>query len=138
MPGNAAQSSDAPRRPLQPPPPPWIAPGPATLPAPAPQPAATRTTLVAWPAAAIVGTSVRLTARVETDAEQVPRGSVVFHLGDRVLGTARLRPDGEGVSGFVVVLDLPVGEHVIFAEYTGDDRHAPSRSPSVRQAVVRR
>jgi hypothetical protein len=103
-----------------------------------PTPAATRTLLTAWPAAAVVGTSVRLTARVESDSEAAPSGSVVFRLGDRVLGTARLRPDGSAASGFIVVLDLPVGEHVIVADYAGDERHAPSRSAPVRQPVVRR
>jgi hypothetical protein len=112
--------------------------GAAAASVPAPAPAVTRTLLTAWPAAAVVGTSVRLTATVESDAEPAPRGSVVFRLGDRVLGTARLRADGNASSGFIVVLDLPVGEHVIVADYAGDERHAPSRSAPVRQPVVRR
>lgn len=97
----------------------------------------TRTVLTSSPPSARVGTSVRLTVRVEAD-DGPPGGTVVFRRGNQVLGSARLRPEGDRASAFVIVLSLPVGMHEIVADYGGDEIHAPSRSAPVRQAVVRR
>lgn len=110
-----------------------------TAPAPEPaQPIATGTSLTTTYDSVRVGTSVRLTAKVEAmEGEYLPAGRVVFYRGSEVLGTVRLRATPDGAIAILSTLDLAIGVHEISAEYTGGGGFAPSRSAAVRQTVRR-
>ena len=114
------------------------APVPDTSEVVAPPPVARSTpevTLQVWPATAVVGTSVRLTARVMAEAAT---GSVIFYRGEEPLGRSPVRKAGDGAAAVLVTLKLPIGEHELSAVYEGDAAHDPARSSVVRQSVVRR
>jgi hypothetical protein len=86
----------------------------------------------------VVGTSVRLTARVRgATGTQVPRGTVIFTSGDRVLGSSSVRAQDGGAVAVLSVLDLPVGSHLLFAEFVGAPPHLGSRSAGLTQVVTR-
>jgi hypothetical protein len=98
----------------------------------------TATHLASTQPSARVGTSVRLVATVSGTAAAPPTGMVVFRNGDEVLGSARLAlQDGEA-SASLVVLRLPVGAHLVSAEYLGQDGFEDSRSAVLAQVVTRR
>ena len=98
----------------------------------------TATHLASTQPSARVGTSVRLVATVSATGAARPKGMVVFRNGDEVLGSALLRPqDGEAIAS-LVVLRLPVGAHLVSAEYLGQDGFDGSRSAVLTQVVTRR
>ncbi|HEX6209903.1 MAG TPA: Ig-like domain-containing protein, partial [Methylomirabilota bacterium] len=99
---------------------------------------ATVTTVSTAFGAVRVGTSVRLTAIVQpTSGIVLPTGKVAFYSGATVLGTSRLHPSRGGARAALSVLDLPIGVHELWAEYTGSSGFAPSRAKPVRQVVTR-
>ncbi len=107
--------------------------------APAPAAVATALALSVSPVRAVVGTSVRLTATLTpADAAAAPRGMVLFYRGDHLLGRVPVRRSEDSYRAMLVTLDLPMGDHDLYAAYEGDDGHAPSRSAVVHQAVVRK
>lgn len=115
-------------------------PPPASAPASEPaQRAASEVILATSPRSAVVGTSVRLTARVRSrHSSLVPRGTVTFYRGDEVLGRGTTRAiDGEA-EATLITLSLPIGEHRLLATYDGDAYHAASQSAAVQQVVTRR
>jgi hypothetical protein len=87
------------------------------------------------PVPAVVGRSVRLTARVTGEAASAaPTGTVVFLVGDAVLGRVPLR----GGTAVLVTLGLQLGEHRLTASYGGDGTYLPSQSSAVTQSITRR
>ena len=104
-------------------------------PPPAPAPMSSTVSLSVSPVPAVVGRSVRLTARVTGEAgRSAPTGTVVFLVGDTVLGRVPLR-DGTAV---LVTLGLHLGEHRLTASYGGDGTYRPSQSSAVTQSITRR
>lgn len=95
----------------------------------------TQVALSVSPRAAVVGRSVRLTARVRGgDGVAVAAGSVVFLADGAPLGRIPVR---NGVAE-LVTLDLALGQHSLTAAYDGDPAHLSSQSPPVIQSVTRR
>lgn len=106
-----------------------------SAPAPAPEiRTPTQLLLTASPSRAVVGRSVRLTARISGASEDsAPTGIVVFRTDNAVLGRVPVR-NGTAV---LVTLSLAIGDHTVTATYDGDFRHLPSQSAPVVQTVIR-
>jgi hypothetical protein len=81
------------------------------------------------------GEALALEARVRTLAAgpAAPTGTVLFRIGERVLGTAELDGNGRAVLEDV---RLPTGLHALTVSYTGDGRHAAATSAPLPQAVT--
>lgn len=91
----------------------------------------TTTRLTVSPPHVNVGEPVTLTAVVEKGPGQFDLpldGRVTFYIGDKVLGSAGLRPNGRAI---LVINDLPAGEHTIRAHYEGSDVYYHSESSVV-------
>lgn len=90
--------------------------------------AGSTTSLVASPANAAVGSSVTLTATVNSTTSQTPTGTVTFtdttSTGSAVLGTMVLT----GNTATLAVTTLGTGSHTITASYGGDGSFAGSNS----------
>lgn len=94
----------------------------------------TQVALSVAPRSAVVGRSVRLTARVRAgDGAVVAAGSVVFFADDMPLGRVPVR---NGVAE-LATLDLALGQRRLTASYDGDHAHLPSQSAPVLQSVSR-
>jgi streptogramin lyase len=99
-----------------------------TPPAPA---APTATALAIDVSAPAVGQAVRLTATV-TSAAGTPTGTVIFHDGNTLLGTADLNTAGQAVLPTVFHYAIP---HNLSAVYNGSPAFATSQSPALRVTV---
>jgi hypothetical protein len=97
-------------------------------------PDATTTTLVAAPATASFGTTIKLTATVkETTGSIAPTGTVSFKNGTTTLGTATLGATG---TASLSIATLGVGAHAITAAYAGDAADKASVSKPVTVTVA--
>jgi hypothetical protein len=77
--------------------------------------------------------SVVLSARVSSNGTGTPKGKVKILDGGIVLGSPDLDASGEAR---LSTASLTAGTHNITATYLGDDTHASSTSPVVRQVVM--
>lgn len=96
--------------------------------------AASTVGLASTPNPSSYGTPVAYTATVAADSSMAPTGSVEFHDGATVLGSAALA----GTSGIATFTNstLPVGRHTITAVYQGDSNNSPGTSAAIAQTVV--
>ncbi len=103
-------------------------------------PAPTSVTFEA-PASIHAGASLTLTGIVQrTSSAGTPTGTVTFHSGNTVLGTATLRPTPEarGIATFTVSsAGIPAGTYLVFASYSGDSTDIASSSEYVTIIVTK-
>lgn len=85
------------------------------------------------------GDTVTLTATVANAGPGLgaPTGSVTFHSGDEVLGSAELATEGGATTASIEVEGLAAGSHEVTASYSGDVSHTASTSPVLVQVVER-
>jgi len=92
----------------------------------------TSTTLKGSPSPATVGQAVTLTAAITPTPTGSPAGTVSFHNGATLLGTATVKSSGIAT---LVASSLPLGSHTFSAAYSGNVIFAPSTSSALALTV---
>jgi hypothetical protein len=97
-------------------------------------------TLSANPTVVGLGSSTALTlvvAIASPIAATPPTGTVTFHYGNSVLGTAALtNPNGQGPIASINVSSLPLGNDLVTASYSGDSNYEAATSAPINVSVL--
>jgi hypothetical protein len=96
---------------------------------------ASTTTLSSSATAALPGQAVTFTATVTGSGGGTPTGTVTFHDGSTVLGTATLSAISSGAQATFTISTLANGTHIITTVYSGDSTYSGSTSDTLLESI---
>jgi len=96
---------------------------------------ASTTTLSSSATAALPGQAVTFTTTITGSGGGTPTGTVTFHDGGTVLGTATLSAISSGAQATFTISTLTNGTHIITAVYSGDSTYAGSTSSALLESI---